>query len=149
VEFLASFLIWIMFFGLFVVWFSDGKIRREQVLHAVFAFAVSWFLADVIKTLFPTLRPFQVNGGAVHTLTSANDGAFPSGHAAASFALAVTIWLHDRKIGSFFLVGAVLIGIARVLANVHYPIDIIGGAALGTFIAYLFEKIHIKLPSKT
>jgi membrane-associated phospholipid phosphatase len=29
------------------------------------------------------------------------------------------------------------------LANVHYPIDIIGGALIGTLVAVMIEKIHL------
>ncbi len=145
VLFLASFLIWFLLVGLFVVWFSDGKIKKEQVLHALFAFALSWVIAEIIKTLFPTMRPFQIDGRLPLTLTFSSDGAFPSGHTAAAFGLAVTIWLHDKKIGILFLIGAITVGVARVLANVHYPIDILGGALVGIVVAIVIEKFHFKL----
>jgi undecaprenyl-diphosphatase len=51
--------------------------------------------------------------------------------------------MHDRKIGWFYLVGALVIGVARVLANVHYPIDILGGALIGTLVAVVVERAHL------
>jgi membrane-associated phospholipid phosphatase len=36
------------------------------------------------------------------------------------------------------------VGVARVLANVHYPADIFGGAVLGILTAFAVEKIHPK-----
>ena len=71
------------------------------------------------------------------------DSAFPSAHTALAFGVAMTIFMHDHKIGWFFLLGALAIGVARVLANVHYPIDIVGGAFLGTLMAVIFEKVHL------
>ncbi len=143
ITFVASFLIWILFAGLLVLWIIDGKIKREQVIHALFSSFTAWLIAFFIKEFFPTIRPFLVDGQPVMTLTVPTDAAFPSQHAALAFALAVTIFMHDRKVGWFYLVSAIAIGIARVAANVHYPIDIIGGALLGTLVAVVVEKTHL------
>ena len=144
ITFFASFLIWFLFGGLFVLWVIDGKIKREQVIHALISFALAWVVTEAIKTLFPTLRPFEINGLPTLTLTAKPDGAFPSGHTASSFALATTIFLHDKKVGSGFLGAAAIVGISRVLGNVHYPIDIVAGAGLGIVIAFIIEKVHFR-----
>lgn len=143
IEFLASFLIWLVFASLLVLWLIDGRIKKEQVLHAVFAFALAWAIAEVIKRLFPTERPFVLNGGDFLTFTKETSGAFPSGHSSAAFALATTIWLHDRKVGWLYMILALVIGAARVLANVHYPQDILGGALLGIIVAFVIERLHL------
>jgi undecaprenyl-diphosphatase len=143
IEFFATFLIWILYAGLVVLWFIDGKIRKEQVIHALAAGALAWIIAFLIKHFFPTLRPFMVNGRATDVLIPPMDAAFPSAHTALAFSLAVTIFMHDRKVGFWYLIGALLVGTARVLANVHYPIDIMGGAFIGTLIAVVVEKTHM------
>jgi len=142
VEFFASFFIYFLFVGLMVLWFIDGRIKREQVIHALFATLVASLAATLIKHFFPTLRPFMVNGKEVDVLIRPLDGAFPSGHTAEAFALAVTVFMHNRRVGWWFLASALLIGVARVLANVHYPIDIVGGAFLGTIVAVTVERLH-------
>lgn len=142
ITFLASILIWLMFFGLIVLWVIDGKIKKETVIHAVFAAVLAWTIAELIKTVFPTLRPFQANGLIPLTLTIPGDGAFPSGHTAMAFALSITILKHDRKVGILYLIMAGLVGIARIMAYVHYPIDIIGGAVIGTIISGLTSGKH-------
>ena len=144
ITFLASFLIWLMFGGLLILWLIDGKFKKEQVLHALLAVAVAWGVAQVIKAIFPTVRPFELNGLTPLTLLPSSDGAFPSGHTAAAFALATTIWLHDKKVGSAFVVAAIVVGVARVWGNVHYPIDIVGGAVLGAITAFVIEKVHLR-----
>ncbi|MBI2066104.1 phosphatase PAP2 family protein [Candidatus Woesebacteria bacterium] len=144
ITFLASFLIWLMFGGLLILWLIDGKIKREQVLHALLAAGVAWGVAQVIKAVFPTTRPFELNGLIPLTLIPSSDGAFPSGHAAAAFALATTIWLHDKKVGSAFVIAALIVGAARVWGNVHYPIDILAGAVLGIVAAFVIEKVHLR-----
>lgn len=140
--FFASFFIYFLFAGLIVLWFIDGKIKKEQVIHALFAAFVAWAISALIKILFPTLRPFMINGGEIDVLIKPLDGAFPSGHTAESFAIAVTVFMHDRRVGWCFLIAALVVGIARVIANVHYPVDIAGGAFIGTIVAVIVEKIH-------
>ena len=145
IEFLASFLIWFMFTGLFVLWIIDGKIKKEQVLHALIAVSLVFIISELLKALFPTLRPFSINGRHPLVFWIENDGAFPSSHTALAFALATTIWLHDRKVGWIYMVGALVIGVARVLANVHFPRDIFAGAVLGIVVSFLVEKLHVRL----
>lgn len=142
VMFFATFFIYFIFIGLIVLWFIDGKIKKEQVIHAVFASLVAWMIATLIKHFFPTPRPFVVNGNGVDVFIRPENAAFPSQHSVIAFATAVTVFLHDRKIGWWFLLSALVVGVSRVVANVHYPIDIVGGAFIGTLVAVIFEKIH-------
>lgn len=142
IEFFATFLIFFLFLGLGILWVIDGKIKKEQVIHALAACLISWSIAFLIKHFFPTTRPFLINHKEIEVIFAPTDGAFPSEHTTLAFALAVTIYLHDRKVGWVFLISALLIGVARVIANVHYPVDIIGGAFLGTIVAVIIEKIH-------
>jgi undecaprenyl-diphosphatase len=142
VTFFASFLVWILMGGLFVLWITDGKIQKEQVLYALYATFFAWTVAYFIKEMFPTLRPFLINGGNIGTVTVPFDGAFPSQHTAIAFALGSTIYIHNKKIGWIYFLGAISIGIARVIANVHYPLDIIGGALIGALSAIFVERVH-------
>lgn len=143
VTFFASVFIWFLFLGLIVLWFLDGKIKKEQVIHALFSVLISFFLANLVKYFFPTVRPFILNGLDIDVIIPPTGAAFPSEHTTTAFALAITIFLHDRKVGWWYLAAALLIGLARVIANVHYPIDIIGGALLGTLVAVVIEKTHL------
>lgn len=143
IRFLASYLIWILFAGLFILWVVDGKIKKEQVVHALFSCILAWAISFLIKQAFPTVRPFWLDGEAVKTLTIPQDAAFPSIHTAVGFALSVTIFMHDKKYGWLFLIASFLIGISRIMANVHYPADIFAGAFLGTLVAVVVEKVHL------
>lgn len=143
IMFFATFLIWILYAGLIILWFIDGKIRKEQVIHALLAGLIAWIIAFLIKKAFPTFRPFMINGRDIDVLFRPTDSAFPSEHTVLAFSLAITIFLHDKKVGLWYLIAAVLIGVSRVFANVHYPIDILGGALIGTLVAVVVEKVHL------
>lgn len=74
-------------------------------------------------------RPAELLG--ITPLFSADGNSFPSGHAALFFALAMSIYYLNRKIGFFFLGLALIMGIARVIAGVHWPLDVVGGIVIG------------------
>lgn len=143
IEIMATFLIWILYTGLVVLWFIDGKIKKEQVIHAIVAGLLAWVITYIVKYIFQTDRPFEINGREADVLITPKDPAFPSSHTALAFSLAVTIYMHDRKVGRWYIIGALTVGIARILANVHYPLDIVGGAFIGTMIAVVLEKTHM------
>jgi undecaprenyl-diphosphatase len=71
--------------------------------------------------------------------------AFPSGHTTFVFALATIAWYYHEKVAYFLYVSGLVIGIARVIAGVHYPSDILGGIIVGTVVAYILMLIAQKL----
>jgi undecaprenyl-diphosphatase len=68
-------------------------------------------------------------------LRSAHDGAFPSGHAATSFAGATVLSFAFPKLAPYLYVLAAAVAFSRVYVGVHYPLDIVGGALLGVVVA--------------
>ena len=143
ITFLASILIWILFAGLVYLWVIDGRVKREVALHAFLSALIAWGAAELLKSLFPIPRPFVTDHFPPLTLTIPIDSSFPSGHTAASFALATSVWLHNKKLGLYFIIIALTIGVSRVLANVHWPLDIIGGTVIGIIVSWVVEKLHV------
>jgi undecaprenyl-diphosphatase len=146
IAFLASILILIMFAGLLVVWLIDGKIKKEQALHAFISSIVAWTITQMIKSFIPVARPYQVNDLKPLTLTFSqvsNDSSFPSSHAAVAFSIAVTVWLHDKRTGTIFLIMAIGVAIGRVLANVHFSVDVLVGALFGILVGLAIDGKHV------
>jgi undecaprenyl-diphosphatase len=143
VTFLASVLVWFMALGLIILWVIDGKIKKEQVLHAVFASLLAWLLSQMIKSIFPFPRPFVTNGMIPLTITIPTDSAFPSGHASFAFGMATSVWLHDKRTGFIFIILACLVGFGRIASNVHYLTDVLAGTFLGVSSAIAVAKVHL------
>src|SRR4030042_5253869 len=134
IAFIASILIFIMVFGLLVLWLIDGRIKKETALHALFSSLMAWIFAFMFKTLLPIPRPFRVNGYPPLTLTIPMDSSFPSLHSAVAFALATSVWLHNKNLGFLYIFLACLVGWGRIESNVHYLPDILFGALVGIVI---------------
>lgn len=144
ITFIASFLIWFMFAAVFYLWVVNKKLNRNQALHAIFASLIAWAISQTIKTIFPSPRPFKLNGEPALTMTIPYDGSFPSGHSSVAFALASGVWLKDKKIGSILFVLAILVAIGRVLGNVHYFSDVIAGSMLGAATGLVLKKASFR-----
>lgn len=85
------------------------------------------FLSEFfIKTLFARPRP-----------TPADTFSFPSSHATLAFAFAYILSREEPRLSKWFYLLAILISLSRVYLGVHYPLDVIVGAALGIILAWL------------
>ncbi len=97
-------------------------------------------LTEAIRFFYNRPRPFIALEFSP-LFEQANKGAFPSGHAAFYFALAGVVFLINRKAGWYWLGGAFLIGLARIFAGVHWPLDILGGAAVGILSVWAVSRL--------
>ncbi len=77
-----------------------------------------------------------------------SSGSFPSSHAVNHFGVAVFFYMTLRKyLGKWsflFFVWAATISYGQVYVGVHYPLDIIGGAIIGSIIGYLTASIFLR-----
>ena len=67
--------------------------------------------------------------------------SFPSGHATVSFACATTLALAVPRLTWPLFALATLISFSRVYVGVHYPFDVLAGAALGVAIAIALRML--------
>lgn len=95
---------------------------------------------ELIRFFIHRLRPF-VADSTIIALISENSFSFPSGHAAFFFALSFVTYVYNKKWGIGFFLASIIIGFARVASGVHYPSDILGGAALGIAVGYLVVRV--------
>lgn len=96
-----------------------------------------YVIAEPIRIFASRMRPFEVLEGVRQLVTHSPGASFPSGHSTVAFAIATVIALHYPKTGIVFFLCAILIGLSRIAAGVHWPSDILGGLVLGVSIAWL------------
>lgn len=116
------------------------KKSLRDLIFVFFSAGLAGIISKLLKILIHTLRPaFMLPD--VQPLFEKISYAFPSDHASFFMALAVAIFFINKKAGYVFLLFALLIGLARITAGVHFPIDILGGFVLGAAVAYFIKKI--------
>ncbi len=109
--------------------------KKKEILLVFFSGILAWILANTLKFFLHISRPFDLLTQVDSLLTPENKYSFPSGHAAFFMALAVSIFFSHKKAGYIFMFFALLITLARIIAGVHFPIDILGGFFLGSLIS--------------
>jgi undecaprenyl-diphosphatase len=109
---------------------------RRASVAAILSAGLALLAGKVIAEIVDRARPFVADPHGVHLFTHhAADPSFPSDHATAAFAIAVAIFLRKRGWGVFALILAAVLSIGRVAIGVHYPSDVLAGAALGAAAA--------------
>lgn len=136
------------------IWFRGGATaRRDRVI--VVATTVATFLALIAGRLLAhylpfRLRPFAEPDLGMHfpsRLSACQEpvmrtwSSFPSDHAMMWCAVATGIFLASRRLGMLaFIYAIAFICFPRVYLGMHYPTDILAGAALGIVICLLFNQ---------
>ena len=111
---------------------------RALLLPTALAVAVSLVLADLassgIKEAVDRPRPPRADPGFDAAVAVPPSPSFPSGHATTTFACAVAVAILVPKLRWAALAVAATVGVARVYLGVHYGLDVLAGAVLGSLI---------------
>ena len=139
IVFFAEYVAYITIAGfLLILFFAPYEMRAKVrmfsavILSAIIARAG---ITELIRFLYHRPRPFVAY--PVHNLITETSYSFPSGHATFFFAFAMVIYLYNKKWGIGFFAISTLMTISRVMAGVHYPSDIVGGALIGMGVGYV------------
>ncbi len=88
---------------------------------------------QILKKVFERPRPYTVNPNVELVIDKLSSFSFPSGHSRCAVECAVAIFANNKKWGIAAIVVAVLTCLSRMYLYVHYPTDVLAGAALGVF----------------
>lgn len=115
-----------------------APVRRAAAAAGLSA-GLGLLTGKIITQFYVRARPFVAHPGAVHLFAKHGaDAGFPSDHATASMAIALSFLLRRRYgWGSVMLFFALILDFGRVAVGFHYPTDVLGGAAIGALAALL------------
>lgn len=87
-------------------------------------------------------RPLLEGVPAVRQLaTQPRTTSFPSGHSASAFAFTAGLALESPGWGAALAPAAASVAFSRVYTGVHYPSDVLAGAALGVAAAFVVRRL--------
>ena len=129
------------------LWFvGRDKEARQRHQIGLFAALTSMALSSlgvfIVNAFYFRPRPFDTLDNLTLLFYQPTDSSFPANSAAATFGMAAVVWSINKPVGTAMLIGAGLYGVARVIAGVHYPFDIIAGALIGMVVAFLALKLR-------
>jgi undecaprenyl-diphosphatase len=122
--------------------------RRPQLIaHVALTVLSADLIATGLKHLTDRQRPFLTEPDPEPLLRTRLELSLPSGHAATSFAGATVLALvHPRAAVPLYALAA-LIAWSRVYVGVHYPFDVLAGAALGVAVALVSTELWRRWPA--
>ncbi len=124
------------------VFFVRLDIVRKKSMFALSLVSSVLALAmdKTLNLLIISPRPFVVKG-VDPLIAHAADNGFPSEHALFVFLIAGAVFAYDKKLGIILGIIGAFVGTARVVADVHHPIDIIGGFLIAAIALLIGESV--------
>lgn len=118
-----------------------GALRRAG-LRGVGAVAATSVLTNAsTKWLIPRRRPAATRVAAQRRLIKRpSSSSFPSGHAASAAAFTTAVAMESPSTGAFLAPAAVAVAYSRVHTGVHWPSDVVAGAALGVAVGVATKR---------
>lgn len=133
-------------FGSVLVWCAiclwTGK--KRLALDILGAALLSWILSQAGKELVALERPWE-RLDEIHRIGGVPWGSsFPSGHPAVSFAVARALSFDSSipaELKQFAYLWSLGVALSRMVVGAHYPLDVIGGSALGDLAARIWREV--------
>jgi len=123
---------------------DQDKELFKDAFYIAFASGVNLGLTLSLKELIARPRPYDSYPGMLDVYEIQDDFSIPSGHTSGAFATATALSIKYPRwyviVPSFLWAGSV--GFSRMHLGVHYPTDVLAGAALGAGSAWLSWKVN-------
>jgi len=117
--------------GIGLAWLLLPKDQKlKAALSIIAAGVIAVVLSRIASKLYYDPRPF-VTEHVKPLIAHAADNGFPSDHALLTMTLTAIAYFHNKKIAAGMLILTIIVGVARILAKIHSPLDIAGGWVFG------------------
>ncbi|MFV1975299.1 MAG: phosphatase PAP2 family protein [Candidatus Scalindua sp.] len=135
---------YVILIGILLV--KGGRMGRLAVVGIILLIIVTDLTGyRVLKELFQRARPCIVLPDVLLPIGCTGAYSFPSNHALNNFAAAAFFTKLFPGYKTVLFVTASLLAISRVYLGLHYPSDIIAGAAIGMVFGYIFAFAILKI----
>ena len=145
IIFCAKYLIFVIVSIVLLVWLkSSVKTRWQFAAAVILAGIIAFALGKITGALYYHPRPF-VTQNIQPLISHGNDNGFPSEHTLLAMALSTVVYYYRPRLAAGLFGLTLLVGIGRVLAHVHSPVDILGGLVLGVLAGWAGYRLAKRL----
>lgn len=130
----------------------EGFIKKDPVLkhksYDIFgSIVINLIVTSALKASFDRNRPAQDHPIVIFPYKEVTGRSFPSGHTSLAFTTAASLSIQCKKwyVTLPAYAWAASVGYSRMYLGVHYPTDVIAGAAIGVGSAYLGHWLNKKI----
>lgn len=129
----------VVLFGalLLVAWWVSRSHGRDSVTAALWAPLGTLLAVGLNQPIVHAVsepRPYTVLPHALTLVSRSTDPSFPSDHATMAGAVAVGVWLANRRLGIVATALALLMALTRVYVGAHWPLDVVAGLVVGAAV---------------
>ena len=114
---------------------TQGRAGLDTALRMLSAGMVGLAIYKLLKKKTCRPRPYSVLGDVHAGIAPLDAFSFPSGHTLHATAFALVAVSQFSALAWVLLPFAALVAISRVVLGMHYPSDVIAGAAIGAGVA--------------
>lgn len=127
--------------------------NRKMGFQAALALILTAIVCNVIlKPSIMRARPCWIEQEIELLVKVPKDYSFPSGHSNASFAVATSIFMRNKKLGIPAIILALAIALSRLYVFVHWPTDVLAGIIVGVtggivsyyIVNWLYKKFRLE-----
>lgn len=126
---------------LLAMFWLDNTYGYLLLYTAFVAYALELPLYIFLKKWFKRPRPCDFLLNLEAFVQPVDKFSLPSGHTAAAFLMATLVSYFYPVAMPFIFTWASLVGLSRVVLRVHYPMDVVAGAMLGTAVSLLSIQV--------
>lgn len=120
------------------------KQRYHIVLRLMMTALLAYLASGFAKDIWGRARPHEILTDVVNLDYIVRGPGFPSGHTALATAMALTLWHYlPRKYRWVVPVWIIGVATSRMYLGIHFPLDIIGGFAIGWLSYALFRHVRL------
>ena len=144
-TFIAEYMVFILVLTVILFWLTRRNVDRIMVICGFITFGVAEIIGKVAGNIHSNHQPFAELANVNKLIGHEIDNSFPSDHTILFFSFCVTFYLFKKRAGMIWISLACFVGLSRIWAGVHYPADVMVGAAISIFTALIVYQTVPKL----
>jgi len=125
----------------FRIFYQIKKVIRELIRIFIIVI-IAWGVTDILKNAIAFPRPFLVYENLQPLFIHGGMDSMPSGHATMFSAFSYLMYRMRGRIAMPIIYASICIMLARIIAGVHFPVDILAGILVGITVSSLLLKLE-------